>query len=42
MTVEEILLEYRDAKREVAIYTTELRSLEELTFIKITKYEPSG
>ncbi|WP_412422316.1 hypothetical protein [Turicibacter sanguinis] len=42
MTVEEILLEYRRAKREVAIYTTELRSLEELTFIKITKYEPSG
>ncbi|MEO3150861.1 hypothetical protein, partial [Turicibacter sanguinis] len=42
VTVEEILLEYRDAKREVAIYTTELRSLEELTFVKITKYESSG
>lgn len=41
MIVEETLLEYREAKREVAIYTTELRSLEELTFIKVAKYEPS-
>ena len=38
MTVEEVLLRYREDKREEAIYTTELESLERLTFIKITNY----
>ncbi len=42
MTVEEVLLEYREAKREEAICTTELESLERLTFIKITNYASDG
>lgn len=38
MSVQEALLEYREAKREEAIYTTELESLERLTIVKITNY----
>lgn len=36
--VEDELLAYREAKREVEIYTTELESLEQLTMVKVTNY----
>ncbi len=38
MTVEDELVAYREAKREVEIYTTELESLEQLTLVKVTNY----
>lgn len=38
MTVEEELLQYREAKRAREIYKTELLSLENITHIKITNY----
>lgn len=42
MIVEETLLEYRESKRAIEVYTTELESLERLTIVRVTNYGSEG